>query len=151
MVKSPLRVQIPAEFTQPCDCRGIGIRRTWLSNFLLTSPISSWRKPRLLLHFLGGKSDTVTLVEHLWPGCCGLWLLSTLLQQERVHRPQILPEKWGTRQKSQQPHLQNIPTGQGTQDQSPTYPSLGIGQGGQAGNAANEGISAHQCLSSPNE
>lgn len=49
------------------------------------------------------------------------------------------------------PTSANIPTGWGTQDPPPTHPSLGIGQGGQAGNAANEGISADQCLSSPNE
>lgn len=34
---------------------------------------------------------------------------------------------------------------------STSHLPLWIGQGGQAGNTANEGISADQCLSSPNE
>ena len=61
----PFQLKFLLSSPKPRDCRGTGTRRTQLSNFPLTSAISSWRKPWILLLFLGCTSDAVTLGETL--------------------------------------------------------------------------------------
>lgn len=133
MVKSLLSAQIPPELTQTPYCRGTGTRRTWLSNFPLTSAISSCRNSWIFLHFLGRPSDAVTLGEtpqgHLQPGsseprlCRAPSFSKGVVCRDRCPLPQGPAEKGRTPSAHTSiSWLQNTAAGGGTRGSTP-WPS----------------------------